>query len=290
MSVIESGIRRARRAATPIAWGLRRAESRLRRLSSGPADPIGPPVFVVGCGHSGTTLMLAMLDRHSQLAAIPFESSIGERRAPEVDWFVRRFNRRAEAAGAVRWVEKTPRHVYRIGRVLTRFPDAQFVMMLRDGRDVACSIEARTGDFAAGARRWLDDNAAAESWFQHSSVQLVKYEDLVAQPEAALRGVTQFLGLPFETRLLEHERGDFRFLGRYDDHRRFARQLRGSEGPPASVRGEGHRHHRSWQAAQPIFDGRQRWRADMSESQKILFKELAGDRLIAYGYASDLAW
>jgi hypothetical protein len=34
------------------------------------------PVFIVGCGHSGTSVTLAMLGNHSNLYAVPFESSL----------------------------------------------------------------------------------------------------------------------------------------------------------------------------------------------------------------------
>jgi hypothetical protein len=34
------------------------------------------PVFIVGCGHSGTTLLTAMLDSHPQMHAYPGESNV----------------------------------------------------------------------------------------------------------------------------------------------------------------------------------------------------------------------
>ncbi len=40
-----------------------------------------PPIFILGCGHSGTTLLLAMLSRHSHLYGIPYESSLFRRSA-----------------------------------------------------------------------------------------------------------------------------------------------------------------------------------------------------------------
>ena len=32
------------------------------------------PIFIVGCGHSGTSIMLALLDAHSKIEVIPDES------------------------------------------------------------------------------------------------------------------------------------------------------------------------------------------------------------------------
>ena len=35
-----------------------------------------PPTFIVGCGHSGTWLLLAILGMHSRIQAIPFETEL----------------------------------------------------------------------------------------------------------------------------------------------------------------------------------------------------------------------
>lgn len=263
----------------------------MRRRVLGPVEPLGAPVFIVGCGHSGTTLLLAILSRHPALHAVPYESSLITRSPADIDWFVDQFNRGARQAGKTAWVEKTPSQVRHIGRLLTRFPDARVVVMLRDGRDVACSIEARLGDFAAGVRRWEDDNAAADEWAGTDRVLFLKYEDLIEDQESTLRSVCGFLGLGFDEGLLDHERGDFTFLGRFQDHRRFAREIRLSgDEQPATPAGEGHRRYRSWQASQPVFDGRGRWRSEMTEKQKEIFKMVAGDRLVSYGYEADGDW
>lgn len=263
----------------------------LRRLWSGPVEPLGAPVFIVGCGHSGTTLLLAMLSRHPSLYAVPYESSLVTRSPAEADWFVDQFNRQARRAGKATWLEKTPSQVRHIGALIARFPTARVIVMVRDGRDVACSIEARSGDFAAGVRRWELDNAAADEWTGHDQVLSVTYEELIEDRASTLRMLCSFLGLDFDEGLLDHDRGDFTFLGRFQDHRRFARQMRRSGvQQPATPAGEGHRGYRSWQASQPVFDGRGRWRSDMSEEQKQVFKSIAGERLVSYGYEADGDW
>lgn len=263
----------------------------LRRGLLGPVDPVGSPTFIVGCGHSGTTLLLAMLSRHPSLHAIPYESGLITGSPADVDWFVAQFNRETRRAGKASWVEKTPSQVRHIGRLLERFPGGRVIVMVRDGRDVACSIEARTGDFAAGARRWEDDNAAADGWSDHDAVSVLQYEDLIEDQEAALRSVCDFLALPFDEHLLDHAHGEFTFLGRFQDHRRFAREIRKlATAVPAGPAGEGHRRYRSWQASQPVFDGRGRWRSDMTDEQKAMFKAVAGERLVALGYEADADW
>lgn len=274
-----------------VAGWLRSAGFALRRrIGKAPAPPIGPPVFIVGCGHSGTTLLLSILSVHSRLHAVPYESSMMERSAVESDWFVRQFNRDAREAGRARWVEKTPRHIVAIGRILALFPDARVLLMLRDGRDVICSLRDRSQDLEGSIARWVDDNAAAEPYFDHPAVLVVRYEDLVAGQESELRRILGFLDEPFEPALLQHHTSGFRFYGRYERADRFAERIDRLEEPPATVTGSDHRLYRSWQARQPVFDGSGRWQSDLSDADKQLVKRRAGDRLIAYGYAEDERW
>lgn len=283
--------RRVRNLAVKARTVLRRADFAIRRAAGrAPAQAMGRPVFIVGCGHSGTTLMLSILSAHSRLHAIPYESSFIEREPAEADWFVRRFNRATSRAAKRRWVEKTPHHIHHIAALLDRFGDARVIVMMRDGRDVACSLRARSGDFAAGVHRWLDDNAAAARFAGDTRVLFVKYEDLVSDRERQLRRVCDFLGEPFEPQLLAHHTTPFRFYGRYEHSRRFAAQIDAMQDRPPSVAGSDHRLYRSWQARQPVFDGRERWVDDLSAAEKARFKELAGDALVRYGYESDDRW
>ncbi len=45
----------------------------------------------------------------------------------------------AAAQGKLRWAEKTPNHVLNMGELARAFPDARFIHVIRDGRDVALS-------------------------------------------------------------------------------------------------------------------------------------------------------
>ncbi|MFN2297657.1 MAG: sulfotransferase family protein, partial [Anaerolineales bacterium] len=122
-------------------------------------DIDGPPVFIVGCGHSGTSLMLAVLDTHSRLYAVPYESFIaGKNDEQGFRAAMREFEWQAIAAGKHRWVEKTPKHIYHVENILGWCPDAQILVVIRDGRDVAYSFRSRTGDLQEGIQLWVDDN------------------------------------------------------------------------------------------------------------------------------------
>jgi hypothetical protein len=141
------------------------------------------PVVVLGVSRSGTTLLKAMLDSHSQLA-IPSESyfipQLWDRHGarPSRDAFVddlrrlakirewgvdpedvgRRLPERptfseavqaiyrayAEARGKPRFGDKTPLYLQHLGVLERAFPHACYVHIVRDGRDAALSLLAMT--------------------------------------------------------------------------------------------------------------------------------------------------
>jgi hypothetical protein len=56
---------------------------------------------------------------------------------------------------------------------------------------------------------------------------------------------------------------------------------------------DGHDDHlklRHWQINQPLFDGSGRWRCEMKEADKRLFKSIAGEDIQRWGYADNGDW
>ena len=237
------------------------------------------PIFVVGCGHSGTSLLVRILGAHSRLCAIPFESQFALKwpePGDEARAFFARCEKLTRGVGKARWVEKTPRHIYRVGEILRHFPEGKIVLMLRDGRDVACSIRDRYGSLEAGVARWMEDNRAGQAFWEHPNVRVVRYEAVVEKFERTLREVFDFIGEPFEEGVMRyHETPLFYFASRLEK--------------PREIFGEGHEMYRNWQMNQPLFDGRGKWRG-LSEAEKRVIKERAGAMLVEYGYAADLNW
>ena len=167
-------------------------------------SPEFAPIVLGGCGRSGTTLLRMMLDSHRRICCGP-ESSLFRRRAIDAGWLADRFgfdrdeveaivdaarSRPAfieafaglcmQKAGKARWAEKTPRNIGRIGEIFRCFPAARFVHVLRDGRDVACSLRTHprhkvvdgrlvpTGTWrpiAGCARRWVRDLEGSRRWW-----------------------------------------------------------------------------------------------------------------------------
>jgi len=235
----------------------------------------GPPTYIVGCGHSGTSLLLAILGAHSRLYAIPFESYLAFKAPEEQEKLLEKFERETLAAGKRRWVEKTPKHVRRIEELFEQTPNARILVMLRDERDVACSIRARTDDFEKGVERWVRDNRRAEEYRSHPQVQWVRYEDIIVDFDEAVKGALEAVGESYEPDLRHYHRTEKHY---YDEK---------VERPDSA---KDHEQLRNWQINQPVFDGRGRWKIEMSEEEKVLFKEKAGEMLLRYGYAEDLGW
>jgi hypothetical protein len=107
---------------------------------------------------------------------------------------------RRHAPRADFFVEKSPVHSMRIPQIAASYPDAWFVHIVRDGRDVARSASqvpffqlARPAD---GARMWMDFvggvrvGATAVTRFRE-----IRYERLFADPGAVMRELFTWVGL-----------------------------------------------------------------------------------------------
>ncbi|WP_228462136.1 sulfotransferase [Alloalcanivorax profundimaris] len=233
-----------------------------------------PTAFVVGCGHSGTTLMASMLGAHGHIHCIPRETY----------WFLD--NPRLEqeypvalaearSGGKRMLCEKTPRHLYRIDEIARRFPQARFVAMIRDGRDVAWSLKKRSGSFQDGVHRWRDDNRALLAQQQRDNLHLVRYEDLIEDPEATLRSVLEFLGEPYDPAVLEFHKKDYQWFG--------VRDARDTDG----LGEHNHLLRRSWQMSQPLHDRRGQWRGHLDDQELAYLHDQCGDLMAHFGYHFD---
>lgn len=240
------------------------------------------PVFIVGCGHSGTTLLERVLGAHPHIHAVGEESNTFVKARYEN---LRRYDLAAFFRGKARWVEKTPNHVYYIDEIFAARPGAKVILMLRDGRDVALSLRKRHGDFRAGVQRWLDDNAVGFAHAGDMRVLIVRYEDLVGDFRNEATRILGFLGEPLHEAVLSF-------------HARGSAGPAGSEAPapspaerPASQFGNrAHFEYRMWQVTQPVFNGSRKWERELAPNEKAIFKEMAGDALVTYGYERNLDW
>ena len=117
----------------------------------------------------------------------------------------------AEATGKTRWGEKTPRNGFWIDEILAEFPGAKFIHILRDGRDMTFDIAESVllpYSLYCSALMWRDSVAAireSAGRLGPDVVYEVRYEDLCADAEKALRGVCAFLGEDFAAEMLTHD-------------------------------------------------------------------------------------
>lgn len=113
----------------------------------------------------------------------------------------------AHKKGKRRWADKTPRYVCYLDWLAQAFPRAQFIHLIRDGRDIAASIR-RAGwllSIRAGGRYWKKSVGAgrqAGAALPPETYCELFYEDLVLQPEETLRMLCTWLDLTYTPAML----------------------------------------------------------------------------------------
>lgn len=197
------------------------------------------PVFVVGMGRSGTTLVEQILSAHPAIhgagerravvRAVDRLSRPSGRRFPDamVDWraddFVVQADRfiaelRALAPGAARIVDKLPQNFVMLAAIDRLLPGARIVHCRRDPRDTCLSNWFQvqkvpiqeTWDLHALGLVYRSYERLMEHWRETIRLPIldVVYEELVADPEAQIRRMVDFLGLPWDDRCLAfHDTG-----------------------------------------------------------------------------------
>lgn len=256
----------------PTTWAYLRNRARGERIAAA-------PIFVVGCGHSGTSVLLRLLGAHSKIFGVPYESRVFTHPGIKQRLTTMIWNRDTVARNKHRWVEKTPIHVRMIDRIFARYPDARVLFMVRDGRDVAVSMRKRFGEFDQGLSRWVEDNREGLAWVGDPRVLLLRYEDLVKHYDDTMPRVCEFIGEDFEEGLNAfHETPAYIF----------AQTVRN----PGSGSGRDHKEYRNWQLNQKLFDGSGKWLKEMTEDEKRCFKaDPEAMRLLEeFGYDSGENW
>ncbi len=171
----------------------------------------------------------------------------------------------AAAKGKHRYGHKNPGFVEHLGTVASWWPEARFVHIHRDGRDVALSmVEQGWGpNNVAGAARWWATRVAAGrrggDALGPDRYLEVRYEELVADPEAALRRICRFVALEYRPEMLGY-------------------QHEALESIPERFR---HRHGHLTEAPRL---GIRDWRRDMPARSVGVFEAVAGPELSTLGY------
>lgn len=187
--------------------------------------------------------------------------------------------RTPEKADVQRLGDKTPHNSLIMTKIASILPEARFIHIIRDGRDVAMSLKplwfGPEKSPQAMASFWASRvlNARRQAQFLDHYME-VRFEDLVAEPTSVLSQIAEFIELPFDRKQLSYESlalvrmkelGDVKWADRTitAEMRRSVFQLTLS--PPDTTRAE-------------------RWRREMSMVDISKFESVAGDVLTSLGY------
>ena len=177
------------------------------------------------------------------------------------------FARYAADHGKPRYGDKTPGYVSHLPLLAEVFPEARFVHIVRDGRDVAMSYLDRSewgpATISEAAHYWRDRvgrGRAAGRTLGPRRYREVRYEDMVDDPEATTRALCEFLDLDYRPELLHfHERGQ---------------EFIASSATPEAFSG----------LASPVTRGMRNWRTEMAPDDVAFFEAVAGELLADLGY------
>ncbi|MCL4178766.1 MAG: sulfotransferase [Verrucomicrobia bacterium] len=201
-------------------------------------------VFIIGEGHSGSTLLARMLDMHPEVICggemLRLETALVEGAAPcscgaavracptwqhwltalpesvQMDyrhWTPEILDRLRVAAGKSVLVDSSKSRTYRVIERWRRNP-AAYVLILRDPRGVLCSDLRRGAELEkelATHRKWMRRYDALVRKHPRQSFTL-HYEDVVGAPEQTLRGLCGFVGLAFDPAMLAPDNRTHHFI------------------------------------------------------------------------------
>jgi Sulfotransferase family len=226
-----------------------------------------PYLFIVGCARSGTTLVHRIVDAHPEIAITPemhwitrhfknrnglvasalvselaghkrfaqfeipqkeFEGLLGSGEAIPYPTFLNRvFGLYGKIKNKPLVGNKTPAYIRRMLDLHALWPEAKFVHIIRDGRDVCLSVlnwkkgERTAGRYASWeedpvsttalwwerkVRKGREDGAALGAGLYHETL----YEDLVDDPERECKRLCEFLGVPYEEAMIRFAEGKTR--------------------------------------------------------------------------------
>lgn len=105
------------------------------------------------------------------------------------------------------WGDKGPNLQYYMPGLLQLFPKARFVHIVRDGRATALSMSRRSyQSLRLSAQEWVDGNVQAMVQREVMGLQrvlIIRFEDLLSEPEETLRKVCNFLSITYSAQMLD---------------------------------------------------------------------------------------
>jgi hypothetical protein len=177
----------------------------------------------------------------------------------------------ARSVGKSRFGDKTPPFVLHMDLLAELFPEARFVHVIRDGRDVGLSLREAHFDaprtVTGAARYWRDRVRRGRALGVRLSPDRyleLRYEDVVGDPRSTLARLCSFVELEFTDRMLD-----------------YGRRAR------ATIRVQDRAHEST--ALTPPVAGLRDWRRQMPSRDVAAFEAVAGEVLSELGYARAFA-
>lgn len=209
-------------------------------MSESGSEMVTAPVFLVGSERSGTTLLRLMLDHHPEIAfQEEFEYAVVQisetREWPPID----EYHAALSTDRVFQWsgfaidpnlhypqlvnsflLQKRQRARKRLVGATVHFhfhklpwlwPDAKFIHLIRDGRDVSRSVIqfGWAGNMWAASAWWLEAEQLWEQMVKTLSPDQwidVKYETLIRESVPTLTRICKFLGVSYDERMFEYAR------------------------------------------------------------------------------------
>jgi hypothetical protein len=236
-----------------------------RKADGSPSELADGPLFVVGIWRSGTSLFYALLNQHPQVALM-YEDDLFFLRSmfwvprKTRSWLARwdffngaitrhKIDRRhipenisdlktasevvqieyaRQKKGATIWGCKSPTYFDLLSRLADIFPNAKFVIIWRDLRDICRSIAKAAEEPSFFRRKGITLRAIlgyrrmkvmSDRLLRDGvPVYQIHYEDLIRDPTAVMKGVSEFLQIPFDQTMTSLEGADRSAIGEGDHH------------------------------------------------------------------------
>ncbi len=270
-------------------------------------------LFIIGSPRSGTTMLQILLGSHAQVATTveltlfskylgPFletwrtEVKNGREKGwhqglpmlwdeAECEEFLREFLRRAygklsdRAPDRTHVLDKNPGYSLFVHTIKRFLPKARFIHLVRDGRDVACSLAAAKETMGFGMKRLAEGGALWNRWVRSAREAAqypgdyleLRYEDFLEQGVELYARVLEFCGLS----------ADRAWIARTLEENSFAKMKeRGASADPGTTIST--HHYRRGQAG--------KWRDDFTLQDRYEFDRAAGPLLVELGYAQPGWW
>jgi hypothetical protein len=195
---------------------------------------VDSPVFVLSSVRSGSTLLRVLLNSHSRIRAphemhlrtlhvhLSREFTADAMRELQLDkdelehlLWDRVLHLELTRSGKDVIVDKTPPNTLIWPRLHRCWPHARYILLLRHpGAVIASLTDRRTDpDHEAIHAEVLGYSEKLEAARQSLDTHVVRYEDLTAEPERVTRGLCDYLGVEWESGMLDYgtkDHGTFR--------------------------------------------------------------------------------